>query len=433
MLATASAVAVVVDLVVPGLGFSEGLVLGAIVAPTDPVAATGVFRRLGAPRFVVDVVEGESLINDATALVLYAVAVEAVLTGPPDRVASAGRLVLSVAGGLLVGVAVGGVVLLVRNRLTDSGLLLLLSLFTPYAAYVAAEQVHVSGVLAVVVAGLLLGSRPVRNASVRLQSAAFWSLLDLLLNAVLFVLLGLQVRRLLDDAPPLGPAELALDAAAVVLTVVGVRLLWQFVVPHPVYLLRAAVGRPQRRSSPQERLLIGWSGMRGAISLAAALALPLEVDGQPFPGRDLLLFLTIVVVLVTLVAQGTTLPLMLRWTGQTGDESDAEHERAARLALAEAALARLDELEAEGAVPPGGTSPLRQLWEQARTRLTADLGPDPIDAPPVDLTALRLDVARVQEETLERLRREHALPAEVVRELRQELDLQRVRLTGPRG
>jgi CPA1 family monovalent cation:H+ antiporter len=426
---TAVGVALVVWALVPGLGFAEGLVLGAVVAPTDPVAASGVFARLGAPRAVVDLVEGESLINDATALVLYAVAVQAVVSGPPSVGSAVLQLVVSVAGGVLVGGAVGGVVLLLGRRVSDVGLQLLLTLFTPYASYLLADRFGASGVLAVVTAGVLVGSRHggVFSSSARLQRNAFWSLLDLVLNAVLFVLLGLEVRSVLSDGPPVRLGELVLYGTAVVLTVVGLRVAWQVVVPPPVYRLRRLAGLAEARTSLPERLVIGWTGMRGAISLAAALALPLEAGGRPFPGRSLLLFLTVVVVLATLVVQGTSLPFVLRRAGLAEDAALAEQEREARLGLAETALGRLDELEGDGRLPPGGASALRQVWEQARDRLRAS--DEGMEAPEVDLTALRLDLARVQGEELERLKSQEQLSPEVVRELRQELDLQEVRLS----
>jgi Na+/H+ antiporter len=420
VLATALAVAVVVDLVVPGMGLAEGLVLGAIVAPTDPVAAAGVFARLGAPRRVVDLVEGESLVNDATALVLFALAVEAVLSGPPTLVDGGLRLLLSVAGGVVVGLVVGAVVSEARRRLDDVGLQLGLSLLTPFLAYLPADRIGASGVLAVVTTGVLLGARAEGRFSpaVRLQSAALWSLVDLLLNAVLFVLLGLQVRRILETAPEVGTTALAVATLAVVATVLGLRLAWQFVVPPALYQVRSLAGRPQDRSSPGERLLIGWVGMRGAVSLAAALAVPLEVTGRP-----VMLLVTVAVILATLVLQGTTLGALLRRVHSHDARTEAAQEQAARRALAEVALAHLDDLEASGRVPAGGVDPLRRVWQQARARTAGEL-PDG----EVDLVALRLDVARVQGEEVERRRRAGELLPELARTLRAELDLQEVRL-----
>lgn len=421
VIATAVVVAVLARLVVPGLPLREGLVLGAVLAPTDTVAPAAVFSRLGAPRRLVDVLEGESLINDATALVLYALAVQAVVQGPPGLGEIGLRLVLSVALGVAAGLVVGFAVLLLRRRIADTGLQLLLTLFTPYAAYVLAEQGEASGILAVVVAGVLLGSASggTFTASVRLQGQAFWSLLELVLNAVLFVLLGLQVRRLLDvDSTHRGQYLLA--AAVLVPAVIALRLGWQFLVPPVVYAARAALGLPRDATTAQVRFLVGWGGMRGAISLAAALAIPRQVGSRP-----LALFVTVVAVLVTLVVQGTTLPLLLQRLGQTEDDELVALERRARLALADVALARIEELEACGELAPGAGQPVRTLWQQTRARLLQD-APGPEGQ--VDLVALRLDIARVQAGELDRLRREEHLPAELVRELRTELDLQRVRL-----
>lgn len=432
VVATAVAVALVVSWLVPGIGLAGGLVLGAVVAPTDPVASAGVFSRLGAPKRVVDLVESESLINDATALVLYAIAVEAVVSGPPSAVSALGQLALAVLGGLAIGAGVAWVVARLRRRVSDVGLQLLLSLLTPYVSYVLADHIGASGVLAVVATGVLLGARAegVFGAEARLQSRAFWSLLDLLLNAVLFVLLGLEVRRVLAGTPRIGTGRLLLYAAAVVAVVVVVRVLWQFVVPPLAYLVRERLGSTSTRSSHAERLVLGWTGMRGAISLAAALALPLEAGDHPFPERALIIFLTVSVVLSTLVVQGLTLPLLLARLGLAGDghEANDQAEQQTRLALADIALARLDELEGAGEVTPADVAPLRQIWEQARRRATPE---DNGTEGEVDLVWLRLELTRAQSEELERRRSQGEVPAEVVRLLRQELDLQQVRLSSP--
>lgn len=413
---TAIGVALVASLL-PGVTFAQGLVLGAVVGPTDPVAAAGVFQRLGAPRRVVELVEAESLMNDATALVLYAVAVEAVLHGTPSVGSISLTLVSTVLGGVGIGVALALLVRQVQRRVADVGLQLLVSLLTPYLAYVVADQLGVSGVLAVVTAGVLVGLGPTEASEARLQGAAFWSLLDLLLNAVLFVLLGLAARRVLSDVPRVDTGSLIAESVGVVAVVVGLRVAWQFVVPPVAYRLRTMAGRSVSRSTTYERFVIGWTGMRGAISLAAALSLPLAL-----PNRSLLVFLTVVVVLATLVLQGLTLPLVLR-RGALEEQND-DREDDARRVLAEIALRRMDELEADGTLPPGSTGPLREVWEQARARVSEEL-PDP----EIDLVALRLEIARVQGEELDELRRNGDIDPEVARQLQEELDLQRVRLS----
>lgn len=421
VVATAFAVAAAVALVVPGLSFAEGLVLGAVVGPTDPVAAAAVFSRLGAPRRVTDLVEGEALVNDATALVLLGVAVQTVTDGAPGLADASATIALAVLGGVAIGVVVARVVMVVRGWLGDDvGVQLLLSLLTPFLAYVPADHVHASGVLAVVTAGVVLGQGVdgVFSPATRLPGHAFWSLLELLLNAALFVLLGLQVRQVVGDIPDIGAGELALSSVVVVLVVLGLRLLWQVVVPPPIYWLRGRLGREQDRSSPSERFVVGWTGIRGAVSLAAALSVPLEVRGRP-----LILFLTVTVVLSTLLAQATTLPLVLRRLGLAGGDDLTGVEREARLALADVALARLDELEGHGDVPAGGVRPVRELWEHERQQV------EPGEDPHVDLTQVRLEVARSQGHELDRLRREGLDPA-VARALREQLDLQQARL-GP--
>lgn len=431
VLLTAVAVAALVAVLLPQVGFTGGLVLGAVVAPTDPVAAAGVFARLGAPKRVVELVEGESLVNDASALVLYAVAVEAVVEGPPTVLSAAGTLALAVLGGLVFGAVVAWLVATLRVRVSDVGLQLLISLLTPYGAYVLADHVGASGVLAVVTTGVLLGSRAegVFGPNVRLQSTAFWSALDVLLNAVLFVLLGLAVRRVLADTPRIGAVRLALYALAVVAVVVGTRLLWTFLVAPALDGLRERAGRHVDRLSGRERLLLGWTGMRGAISLAAALALPLQAGDRPFPGRSLLVFLTAAVVLATLVVQGLSLPALLPWLGLAGQGDEAEAEQVLRLRLAEVALARLDELEESGEVSGDGVSPLREIWLQARNRAAPEV--DAAAEHEVDLLDLRLQITHLQGAELERQRREGRVPPDVARALREELDLQQVRLSKP--
>ena len=427
--ATAFGIAAVVSALIPGVTFAEGLVLGAVVAPTDPVAASSVFARLGAPQRLVDLVEGESLINDATALVLYAIAVDAVVSGPPSPGSAVMTLLLSVGGGIGVGLAIGALVAFARRFVSDVGLQLLLSLITPFAAYIPAERIGGSGVLAVVTAGILLGStrQGVFSPSARLQSGAFWSLLDLLLNAVLFVLLGLEIRQVIANAPNVGAAALAGYAALVVATVVVIRMVWQLVIPPLAYRVRVALGRDASPSSLPTRILLGWTGMRGAISLAAALALPLRAGARPFPDRSLLVFLTAAVVLVTLVVQGTSLPALLRRPFFDEQDDAEEEEIATRLALAEVALAHLDELEEQGGVPPGASGPVRELWQQVRQRILAE-GDEAAAAPAVNLTELRLDIARVQGAELERRERAGHVRSDLARELRHELDLQEVRL-----
>ena len=339
-------VAVVAHAVVPGLSWEAAFILGAVVAPTDPLAAAASFGRIGVPARVKLLVEGEAIINDATALVVYRVAVAAAVSGTFSAQDAVLEFLLSAAGGVAIGLVAGALQVLVLRRLDDTALSIFLTLLFPYGAYVAAEQADVSGVLAAVVAGLYLGwfAHDAFQADTRLSAVAFWGVLDFAANATLFVLLGLQFPVLVDELQrEVSLGGLVGAAVLVSLTVVGVRLL--------------GMALPGLGGTARERLAVGWSGMRGAISLAAALAVPTSVDG-----RDEIIFITFVVILVTLVGQGLSLPALLRVLGIHGPRPWSPEEAIARLEAAQTALDRLDELEDEGA----SEEQLRRLRNRGR-------------------------------------------------------------------
>ena len=305
VLATTVAVAVVAHAVVDGMSWPAAFALGAIVSPTDPLAASAIGRRLGVPRRIITLLEGESLVNDATALVAYRIAVAAAVSGGFVVWEAGLRFVVTAVGGVAVGLLAGWLVAELRRRLDDPVVEIVVSLFTGYAAYLPAELLGVSGVLAAVTAGLYVGWRApeLASPSTRLLGFSFWEVLVYLANAVLFILVGLQLQPILDDLDGTAVAVLVAQGVLVSAVVIGARLGWVFSVP---YLIRAIDRRPSqvmRRAGARERLVVGWSGMRGAVSLAAALALPLD-----FPLRNLILFLTFAVILATLVVQGLTLP-----------------------------------------------------------------------------------------------------------------------------
>src|SRR5439155_15800644 len=287
--ATMAVVAVVAHFEV-GLGWASAFVLGAVVAPTDPIAASAIARRLGVPRRIVTIVEGESLVNDATALGLYRAAVVAVAAGTFSIGDASLRLVSSVAGGVAVGLAVGWIVALVRIRLDNIPAEIAISLLTGYLAYIPANALHVSGVLAAVTVGVYLGWRApeLSTPAMRMQGNAVWETLVFLVNALLFALVGLQLRPILDALSGESTASLIGDAVLVTGTVVAVRLAWIFPFTYgPRFALRRV---PERDPYPpwQAPALLGWMGIRGAVSLAAALALPLTTHpGAPFPDRAL--------------------------------------------------------------------------------------------------------------------------------------------------
>src|SRR5215207_3901794 len=325
VLATMVAVAVIAHEAI-GIPWAMAFALGAIVSPTDPVAATSILRRVGAPRRLVNVLEGESLVNDATALVSYKVAVAAAVGGTFSVFDAGLEFVGAAAGGVAIGVAVGYVVAAIRRRLEDPTTEITISLFTGYAAYLPADELGLSGVLAAVTAGIYLGWRASEliSPATRMQAFGTWEVLGFLVNAVLFMLIGLQLPVVVDGLAGRPWLEPVGYAALVVAAVIGTRFLWLFTVP---YLIRAVDRRPQqrlRRVGVRPRVVVAWSGMRGAVSLAAALALPLETDaGVALPDRDLVLFITFAVILVTVVGQGLTLPALVRRLG-VGDDGDDE-------------------------------------------------------------------------------------------------------------
>jgi monovalent cation/hydrogen antiporter len=347
--ATTLVVGVVAHSVIDGLPWSAAFVLGAIVSPTDPIAATSISRRLGVPRRLVTIIEGESLVNDATALVFYRVAVAAVLTGSFSLWEAGGRLVLNAAAGIAIGLGVGYVVRQVRRRMHDAPSEIAISLLTGYLAYLPAEALGVSAVLAAVTVGIYMGwhTPELTDPETRLQSLAFWSILTFVLNAALFTLIGLQLPIVVDGLDAWSTGEVVAAAVAVCAAVVLTRAFFVF----PFMYLPKRIA--QRRIGSSARwdwaVVLSWAGMRGAVSLAAALAIPLSTDaGEPFPARELIVFLAFCVILFTLVVQGLSLPYVIQALGiEDDDDLEAREEAKARLRASEAALARLDDLAGE--------------------------------------------------------------------------------------
>ena len=364
---------------VVGMPWTVAFVLGAIVSPTDPIAATAIAERLGVPRRVVTILEGESLINDGSALVLYQTGVRVVMSGVAFSLLTLGlRFVVGVIVGVAIGLFVGYVVAEVRRRIEDPLVEITISLFTGYAAFLPAEELNgseifgtgipASGVLAAVTAGIYLGWRNPRltSPSTRLQAYSLWEVLTFLLNSLLFVLIGLQLPRILEGISQIPPATLFLYAAAVSLAVVVARFAWVF---PATYVPRWASRRLRERDpSPpwQAVTVISYSGMRGAVSLAAALALPLN-----FPDRNLVLFLTFCVILVTLVAQGLTLQPLIRLLGLQDDGAMEREEVKARLLAAEAALRRIEDLAEEEWVFEDTAERMRGMYGYRRNRFAA--------------------------------------------------------------
>jgi monovalent cation/hydrogen antiporter len=429
---TMTAVAVVAHEVI-GLGWGESFVLGAIVSPTDAVAPAEIMRRIGAPRRLLTVVEGENLTNDWTALVLYRFAVAAVVTGSFSLVEATGKFVLTGLGGLAIGLVAGWIVKQVRSRLDDPPTEITISILTGYAAYLPAEELGASGVIAAVTVGVYMGwhTPQLTTPTMRIQGISVWEILTFLLNAVLFLLVGLQLPRVIEDITGYSAGELIFWGLLISLVVIVVRLLWGFTV---TYLIRAIDRRAiqrSRRASWQERLVVGWAGMRGSVSLAAALALPLETDaGAAFPARDLIILLAYVVILVTLVGQGLTLGPLIERLGVTDDGSEEREEVAARVRVAEAALARIEELADQDWARPDTLDRVRGMYDYRRRRFAArgDGDGDQYEERTGAYQRVMHELFDAQREELIGMRNRGDISDEVRRRVERELDLEESRL-----
>ena len=434
VLATMCAVAWVAHALIPGLPWEAAFVLGAIVSPTDPLAAATILRRLDAPRRMVSGIEGEGLFNDATALVAYRVGVAAVVAGSFSLADATLKFVLGAAGGVAIGIAVGWIVAEIRKRTTDTQVNVTISLLTGYAAFVPADAVGASGVLAAVTAGIYMGIRGPRilPARTRLQGYFVWDILDFIVNAILFVLIGLQLRTVVDALSGYSASTLAGYALAVTGVVVGTRLLWFFTVP---YLMRAIDRRPAqraRRLGARWRLVMAWSGMRGAVSLAVALALPLTTDaGDGFPQRDLIVFLTFAVIFFTLVVQGLSLPPLIRRLGVSDGGVDADEEIRARLVATKAAIEQIDALAGEEWTRDETIERMRALYEYRKRRFAARAGKiedDGYEDRSLAYQQMLQLVLGAQREALLQMRSDGKLSNEVMNRILREFDLEESRL-----
>ena len=421
VLATMVVVAVVAHEMI-GLSWPAAFALGAIVGPTDPVAATAIARRLGVPRRLVSILEGEALINDATALVAYRIAIG---TGTFSLMDAGWDFLWKAAGGIAVGLAVGWVIIQVRKRLDDPLVENTIGLLSGYAAYVPAEHLELSAVLAAVTVGCYVGWQAPKIASpaTRLQGFGMWELLVFLMNAFLFTLIGLQLPVILDTFEP----EWLGYAVAVSVAVVLTRLVWNHSL---VWVIRAIDRRESqraRRGDWQGRTIVGWAGMRGAVSLAAALALPFD-----FEQRDLLIFITFAVIFVTLVLQGLTLPPLIRMLGVLDDGTEEEHEELkARLYATKAALARIEELAPEEWTRDDTIERMRGGYEYRKRRLAARAGKiedEGFEDRSVAYQTLVREVLEAQRREIVRLRNEGTISNDVMHRLERELDLEDQRL-----
>lgn len=434
-LVTTLAVGFVSYHVVPDFTLAAALVLGAIVAPPDAVSATAVGRRLGLPRRIMTLLGGESLLNDATALTAYKVALAAAIGASAGWVSGLGTFVLAAAGGVVVGVLAGSAITFVRSRLDDPLVESAIGLVAPFVIYLLAEEVHASGVLAVVVSALMLGQRSTSAGyATRLQDDAVWKSLQLILESFAFLLIGLQLPGVVRQLSGLSAAAIAVSSVAVLATVIAVRIAWVF----------ATTSLRNPRPAPGEVFVVAWAGMRGVVSLAAAFGVPLTtLSGAEFPGRPQLVFLTFVVVVGTLLLHGLTLPWVIRRFGIHGDDAqrDALAHAAAQDKAARAAAERLDELlaqqRADGAVSQSAAvtddaAQVLRKWNTARRNSAWErLGrsEDEIGESPASVfRRLRLEMLAAERDTFIAERDAGNIDDEVLRVVLRGLDLEEATL-----
>jgi Na+/H+ antiporter len=431
---TVAAVALVAPTVFVGFDWRLGFVLGAVIAPTDAIAATSIARRVGLPGRIVDILEGESLINDATGLLALQFAIALVVQKQAPTLQH-GLLTFAwlTGGGIALGLLLGWVVTQIERRIDDAPIEITLSILVPYTVYLAAERIHASGVLAVVASGLFLSRRSAGffSPAVRIQIWSVWQSLNFVLNGFVFLLIGLQLPAIGASIGTYSLSTLVLDGAIFSALIILLRLVWVFPGAGVAWLIRTRIAR-QKERPPRLRatFVLGWTGMRGVVSLAAALALPtLLADGSAFPQRNVIVFLTFCVIFVTLVLQGVTLPPLIRALGLAGAAGPNCEEKEARRIVTEAAVSHLE--DAKERDTPQSAATYDDLVRHYRQRL-ATLQPGAEGRQDAAAhhrqTELSLEALRVERETLIRLRDEGRINDEVLRRVERELDLSESRI-----
>jgi CPA1 family monovalent cation:H+ antiporter len=426
---TVAALALVSGWLLPGFDHRTGFVLGAIVASTDAIAASAIAKRLGLPQRIVDLLEGESLVNDATSLLALEFAISMMVSNQvPSIAAAALRLIYLSAVGIIIGLLAARLIRWGQAQLTDPPIEILLTLVAPFLADLAAESVQASGVLATVACGLYLGHKRSQSLSMpaRLESEAIWSTLDFILNGLVFILIGLQLPHILAGIGDMRLSSLLIDGALLVLVLTALRMFWVFAESWISHGIRRIFKRPDARPQTKEMFIVGWTGMRGLITLAAAISLPEVLDnGQPFPQRDVLIFLTFCVILLTLVGQGLSLPFLIRKLGLAGVAGANVEERQARRQVL---MAAIDEIRGlRNLDRPEDDETLADLlahYEQRLEAVNTTSNPTTLVVPDYEqYRRLESQVRAAERSTLLRMRDQNQVTDEVMRKVERELDL----------
>ena len=413
------------------LPLAAGFVLGAIISPPDAIAATAITERLNVPRRIVTILEGESLVNDATALVAFRFAVAAVMTGSFSLPLATLQFFIVGIGGILIGLAVAWLAVRFHERVDDAPIEITVSLLTPFVAYLSAERLGVSGVLAVVTTGLSLGWRMPELISyrTRLQAGPVWAIVEFLLNGFVFILIGLQlpeVLRRIHEHSEYSFRELVGYALIISVALIVIRILWVFPATYLPRLIFKKLCARDPYPNWRHVSIVAWTGMRGVVSLAAALALDIN-----FPDRDLILFLTFMVILATLVVQGLSLSTLIRWLGIKDDGSVEREEREARLQANRAALARLNEIAERD---PAKVEALQRLRVEYEDHILQVEGAEPgrfgtsLRRFSTEYERLSHEALQIERQTIIQLRNRDIISDEVLRRIQRDIDLAEIRL-----
>ena len=437
VLVTVAGVALATRLVLHDYDLATGAVLGAVVSATDAIAVSAIGRRLGLPQEMLDLIENESLVNDASGLLALQFSVALVVSRTvPTFTAGSAELLLLICGGVAAGLLVGAIVSIFQRPVQGSAVQTLVGVATPYFAYLLGESIHASGVLATVTCGLYIGRRNSRSltSEARLQSYAVWNTIDFALNGAVFILIGLQLPNVLDGIRPLRWTHLIGGAAFISVLLIVLRLLWVYPAEWAARLVRQRwQGHKVAPPDPRRTFVIGWSGMRGVLTLAAALSLPETTDsGAPFPHRAGILFLAFAAILVSLTGQGLSLPLIIRRMGVNPSPYALEEERTARRKLISAALRTLEQQRQETLESAQVATEMIERYYRQRLAALEALGTE--KAPAVEQQRAFAEVSsqlrRVERSELQRLEREGSIGGETHRKLERELDLLDLRYPG---
>jgi CPA1 family monovalent cation:H+ antiporter len=428
---TVYAVAAFARSILPGFDWKLGLVLGAVIAATDPLAATSTARRLGIPRKITDLLEAESLVNDGSGLVALKFTAALVVTGyTPSVLTGTADLIYLISAAVVIGLVIGLMVHKIQQRITDAPIEITLSLITPYISYLCAEAAQCSGIIATLACGVYLGRRSSGFFSLhaRIESRAVWRTLDFILNGLVFLLLGLQLPTILADIRGMSLGALISSAALFSVTVILIRLMWVYPGAWISAWIRRRLKLHQRPTfTRREIFIVGWSGMRGVLGLAAALSLPETLrSGARFPERNMIIFLTFCAIFATLVLQGLSLPAIIRALGLSGVESAGQEEEEARREMIQAALEELDRMREEAGGEPDEVQQHLQRYYRRRLatlqRNEVD-GPGHATLPTSEYESIGQRLRAVERSVALKLRDENKIHDEVLRALERELDL----------